>query len=175
MGCRCWTTEQDRNKFAELKYNFQNLHPFDISVSCSASLWGKKETAVSLSSPSLFLTLYFWTIFYSILSLVICTVQHLHTFWKSSPKFSFALTCWNTVTLGRSAEMQAGKVLGFSRPYASVCFNWNSSFLRNDSSGPWKKQLGKYGTYPGQDKAPKPDRSACSHSPKAGFKLKPYE
>lgn len=43
MGCRCWTREGYRNKFVELKYNFQNLFPFDISVSCSTSHWGKKK------------------------------------------------------------------------------------------------------------------------------------
>lgn len=31
------------------------------------------------------------------------------------------------------------------------------------------------GTYPGQDKSPKPARSAHSRNPKAGVKLKPYE
>lgn len=78
-------------------------------------------------------------------------------------------------TLNRSAEVWAGKEMGFSRPSAFVCFNSYSSFIRNDSSRHWEKQLGRCGTFPGQDKSPKPVRSAHSRNRKAGVKLKPYE
>ena len=95
-------------------------------------------------------------------------------FWKSSPKFSFVLACWNVATLNRSAAVQGEKGLGSSRPYALICFNWNSSSTGNNSSGHWRTQLGRCGMHPGQEKAAEPVRCVLSRNAKAGVKLKPY-
>lgn len=73
MDHRCWTRKRHRNKFAELKYNFQNLHPLTFQSAVSQVFRGKGL----LFLPFFFLPfwiLYFCTVIYSVLSLIICTL-----------------------------------------------------------------------------------------------------